>query len=329
MGTPAAIEWSNAGAWRARFANASRLRRLADDCALMSTKRKASEPSGAAGKRRAADDATETIEGGDDLLGIIDGLGGDEGNENDEDALQSAFENDADGLGDALGDDLEGQIEAGVDGIEEGDLGESEIADDDDAPQSEVGDDAASEADEDVLLPSGLEESELKTATEVDLSKLDISAAQARKIAPLLCANEALTTIRCEGGELSVADLRDEDELEWDSEEYHDVEAIIIAEYMKTNTVLQRLDLARNSITDAGARALALALHLNSSLEYLNLESNVVAEKGGKALCEMVASNNRLSYLNISHNAISTTGQQELRDVWTKAHGGSQLGLHL
>jgi len=269
-------------AQRERFANASRLRRLADDCALMSTKRKASEPGGAAGKRRAADDATETIEGGYDLLGIIDGLGGDEGNENDEDALQSAFENDADGLGDALGDDLEGQIEAGVDGIEEGDLGESEIADDDDAPQSEVGDDAVSEADEDVLLPSGLEESELKTATEVDLSKLDISAAQARKIAPLLCANEALTTIRCEGGELSVADLRDEDELEWDSEEYHDVEAIIIAEYMKTNTVLQRLDLARNSITDAGARALALALHLNSSLEYLNLESNVVAEKGGK-----------------------------------------------
>ena len=27
-----------------------------------------------------------------------------------------------------------------------------------------------------------------------------------------------------------MADLRDEDELEWDSEEYHDVEAIIIAE---------------------------------------------------------------------------------------------------
>ena len=42
------------------------------------TKRKASEPGGAAGKRRAADDATETIEGGDDLLGIIDGLGGDD-----------------------------------------------------------------------------------------------------------------------------------------------------------------------------------------------------------------------------------------------------------
>ena len=35
-----------------------------------------------------------------------------------------------------------------------------------------------------------------------------------------------------------MADLRDEDELEWDSEEYHDVEAIIIAEsFVKLSTV--------------------------------------------------------------------------------------------
>ena len=292
----------------------------------MSTKRKAPAPGGAAGKRRAADEAPESIDGGDDLLGIIDGLGGGEGDDTDADALQSALENGDDGLGDELGDELEGDA-IGLDGLTDNDLGESEIADDDDTPQSEIGDDAVSEADEDVVLP--IDESELKTATAIDLSKLDITAAQARKIAPLLCANADLKTIRCEGGELSVSDLRDEDELEWDSEEYHDVEAIIIAEYMKTNTELKRLDLARNSITDAGARALALALHLNSSVEYLNLESNVVAEKGGKALCLAVASNSRLSYLNISHNAISSTGQQELRDVWTKAHGGSQLGLHL
>ena len=98
---------------------------------------------------------------------------------------------------------------------------------------------------------------------------------------------------------------------------------------MKTNTKLERLDLARNSITDAGAAALALALQENSSVNYLNLESNVVAERGGRALCVAVASNSRLSYLNLSYNAIPSTGQQELRDVWTKAHGGSQLGLHL
>ena len=293
----------------------------------MSTKRKAPAPAaGAAGKRR-AEEAPEMIEGGEDLLGIIDGLGGGEGADADDDALQSVLENGDDGLGDELGDELEGQFEAGVDGFTDNDLGDTGDDDDDDAAQSEIGDDAVSEADEDVVLP--IDESELKTATAIDLSKLDITAAQARKIAPLLCANADLKTIRCEGGELSVSDLRDEDELEWDSEEYHDVEAIIIAEYMKTNTELKRLDLARNSITDAGARALALALSLNTSVEYLNLESNVVAEKGGKALCLAVASNSRLSYLNISHNAISSTGQQELRDVWTKAHGGSQPGLHL
>lgn len=50
---------------------------------------------------------------------------------------------------------------------------------------------------------------------------------------------------------------------------------------------------------------------------------------GGRALCVAVASNSRLSYLNLSYNAIPSTGQQELREVWTKAHGGSQLGLHL
>jgi len=292
----------------------------------MSTKRKAPAPGGAAGKRRAADEAPETIEGGDDLLGLADDLLGAEGNDNDDAALQSVLENGDDGLGDELGDELEGEFQAGEDGCFDNELGDTGD-DDDDAGQSEIGDDAVSEADEDVVLP--MDESELRTASEIDLSKLDITAAQARKIAPLLCANAELRTIRLGGGELTVSDLRDEDELEWDSEEYHDVEAIIIAEYMKTNTELQRLDLARNSITDAGAAALALALHENSSVEYLNLESNVVAEKGCRALCLAVASNSRLSYLNISHNAISSTGQQELRDVWTKAHGGSQLGLHL
>ena len=86
--------------------------------------------------------------------------------------------------------------------------------DDDDAGQSKIGDDAASEAGKDEVLP--MDESELKTAPEIDLSTLDVTVAQARKIAPLLCAHADLKTIRCEGGELSVSDLREEEELEWD-----------------------------------------------------------------------------------------------------------------
>jgi len=288
----------------------------------MSTKRKAPAPTGAAGKRKAAEDAPDTIEGGEDVLGILDAIDDDDGNEGDEAALQSALENGDDGLGDELGDELEGELE-GENTFDGSELGEGEEEDE----LSEVEDGQSEVADEDVQLP--VEESELQTASEVDFSSMGISAAQARKMAPLLCANTELTIIKCEGHELTVSDLREEDELEWDSEEYHDVEAIFIAEYLKTNKVMVRLDLARNSIADAGAAALALALHENSTLEYLNLEGNSLAEKGCKALCEAVASNSTLSYLNVMYNGIPSSGQQDLRDVWTKAHGGSQLGLHL
>jgi hypothetical protein len=290
----------------------------------MSTKRKAPADTGAAGKRRAADETAETIDGGDDVLGMLDGFEQDEGADENDAALQSALENGDAGLGDELGDDLEGELEDNIDGLD----GDSQLGDDDDddVGQSDA-EEAPSEADEDVELP--VDESTLKTASEVDLSGLTVSPAQARRMAPLLVANTELTTIKCPGHELSVSDLRDEDELEWDSEEYNDLEAIIIAEYLKTNTELTRLDLARNSIGDAGSVALALALHENSTLEYINLEGNAVAEKGCRALCEAVKSNSTLSYLNLSYNGIPSSSQQELKDVWAKAHSGAQLGLHL
>lgn len=286
----------------------------------MSTKRKAPEPTGAAGKRRASQsEEPEAIDGNEDLLAGFDDI-------ENEDALQSALEGD-DGLGDDLGDEFEGGLEEGGEDGDDfyGDADEGE--EEDDVPQSEA-EEAPSECDdEEVNLP--MDVGELQTASEIDLSGETVSAAQARRIAPLLCANSELTTIRIDGHELSVSDLREEDELEWDSEEFHDVEAIIIAEYLKTNESLKRLDLARNSIANAGCVALAQALKENTTLEYLNLESNVVAEKGGKALCDAMSTNTTLSYLNVMYNAIPSSGHEELRDLWTKAHGGSQLGLHL
>jgi len=286
----------------------------------MSSKRKApvaTGATGAAGKRRAVDDAE--VDGGDELSGdalrdvIEDGLYDDE----TDDALHSVL--DAGVLGDELGDEL---------GDHFGSNREEDDDDFDDADEDgSVSELAPSECDEDVELP--LPEVELQTATVIDLSGVDVSEAQARRIAPLLCGNRALKTIKCDGHDLSTADLREEDELEWDSEEFRDVEAIIIAEFLKGNKELTRLDLARNSISDAGACALALALRENSTLQYLNLESNVVAEKGGKALCMAVGENKSLSYLNVMYNAIPNSGQQELRELWTQAHQGSQLGLHL
>uniref|UniRef100_A0A7S4C5B2 Uncharacterized protein n=1 Tax=Chrysotila carterae TaxID=13221 RepID=A0A7S4C5B2_CHRCT len=169
----------------------------------------------------------------------------------------------------------------------------------------------------------------LQTATELDLSTLTLNAAQAHRIAPFLPANQALTLIKFEGHELQVSELRDEEELEWDSEEITDVEAIIIAEYLKGSSSMKRLDLARNNIADDGAVALAVALSSNGVLEYLNLESNTVAERGGAALIQAVQANSTLQYLNLAYNAIPSACQQELRDVWTREREGLQLGLHL
>ena len=63
-----------------------------------------------------------------------------------------------------------------------------------------------------------------------------------------------------DGGGERVGDLREDDELEWDSEEYTDTDAIFIAELLKANTTVKRLDLARNGIGPTGAAAVAAAL---------------------------------------------------------------------
>ena len=55
---------------------------------------------------------------------------------------------------------------------------------------------------------------------------------------------------------------------------------IIIAELLKVNETVKRLDLARNNIGDIGVCAIAQMLRSNSSIEYLNLESNEFGERG-------------------------------------------------
>lgn len=131
-------------------------------------------------------------------------------------------------------------------------------------------------------LPAELTEDALTTGVELDLSRISITAAQARRMAPLICSNGDLNIIKFAEHELMIGELREEDELEWDSEEYTDIEAIFIAEYVKHSTVLKRLDLARNQIGDEGAFALAAAVSVNPTIEYLNLESNNLSGTGAQ-----------------------------------------------
>ena len=141
--------------------------------------------------------------------------------------------------------------------------------------------------------------------------------------------NGDLAKLKLATSTLSISDLKEDDELEWDSEEYTDVEAIIIAEYLKASLPkLERLDLGRNQISDAGARALSAAIAVNTTLEYLNLESNHVAERGGRSFVEAITGNTTLSYLNLTYNAIPASLQQEIREGWASGRE-STLGLHL
>ena len=235
------------------------------------SKRAAPGPdSRAAGKRRIGDaDDVAPGDGGDELENyLFEGEG-----ELDDLAAGDGFDGDLagalarSGSADVSDSELDASLEQGLERVD------SEV-------HSEVQESESEEAGE---LP--FTDEELSTATDLDFSELTLSSAQARRAAELIAGNVVLTVIHFDGHDLPVSDLREEDELEWDSEEYTDTEAIIIAEILKKEGCqVKRLDLARNQITDHGARALALMLHTNTNLEYLNLESNMVGEKGAPSL---------------------------------------------
>jgi len=276
---------------------------------FMSPKRKDPEPPAprATGKRKGNDDDAGfagDVEGDvlEDLLGLDGGL----------ESLDQEDGGDDDDLAAALREDVD----------------ERELAARFSSQDSQVLEAQESESEESAELP--FTDEELTTAEKLNFCGVSLSGAQARRVAQLVADNSSLLTIQFEGHELPIGDLLEEDELELDSEEYTDIEAIIIAEILKKdNNAVKRLDLARNQITDDGAKALAQMLTTNATLEYLNLESNMISEKGGAAFGRAVLENSTLQYLNLMYNSIPSTRQQDLRDIWQATSGRGQLGLHL
>uniref|UniRef100_A0A7S2J7L5 Uncharacterized protein n=1 Tax=Haptolina brevifila TaxID=156173 RepID=A0A7S2J7L5_9EUKA len=214
------------------------------------------------------------------------------------------------------GDDAEGDLAAA---FAEGDVdGDSEVAAFADETVDEVGE-----------LPDGLDETKMTEDEEVDLSAHDLTLPEARRVAQSLAQNDSLATIKFSDHSLAVGDLKEEDELEWDSEEYNDVDAIIIAELLKANTSVKRLDLARNQIGDAGACALAAVIQTNTVIEYVNLESNTLGERAGLAFRNALEGNTTLQYLNLMYNSVPTSLQAEIRETWQSLRQHQQVGLHL
>ena len=87
-----------------------------------------------------------------------------------------------------------------------------------------------------------------------------------------------------------------------------DAGAVALAQALHHNSTLGVLDLSNNSISDAGAVALAQALHHNSTLKELDLSNNSISDAGAVALAQALHHNSTLSVLYLSNISIGDAG---------------------
>ena len=87
-----------------------------------------------------------------------------------------------------------------------------------------------------------------------------------------------------------------------------DAGAVALAQALHHNSTLKALYLSYNSISDAGAVPLAQALHHNSTLEWLYLSNNSISDAGAVALAQALHHNSTLKELKLSNNSISDAG---------------------
>ena len=81
-----------------------------------------------------------------------------------------------------------------------------------------------------------------------------------------------------------------------------DAGAVALAQALYHNSTLERLNLSNNSISDAGAVALAQVLHHSSTLRQLYLTNNSVSDGGAVALAQALHHNSTLKVLDLSGN---------------------------
>jgi len=88
-----------------------------------------------------------------------------------------------------------------------------------------------------------------------------------------------------------------------------------LAEVLKTNESLRKLNLMGNEIGVQGALDLASALKVNETLLSLNLLYNQMGNEGAKALAESLKSNHTLKELLLGNNNIGSEGAVQLAEA--------------
>jgi Ran GTPase-activating protein (RanGAP) involved in mRNA processing and transport len=89
----------------------------------------------------------------------------------------------------------------------------------------------------------------------------------------------------------------------------------VLAEALKINTKLETITLYHNNIGDDGAIAIAEALEQHITLKTIWLNMNKISDKGAKALAEALKTNKTLILFNISNNNIGYDGGIAIADA--------------
>ena len=103
--------------------------------------------------------------------------------------------------------------------------------------------------------------------------------------------------------------------------------AAALAEAVKTNSKLTKLDLSLNKIDDAGVAALAEAISINSTLGELNLSLNQIEDYGAAALAGAIKRNSTFTVLYLSGNKIGDSGGSALAEAIQKNCTLTKLNL--
>jgi Leucine Rich repeat len=107
-----------------------------------------------------------------------------------------------------------------------------------------------------------------------------------------------------------------------------DAGAAVFAEALKVNKSLAVLCLYNNSIGDAGAAAIAEALKVNNSLTTLNIHSNIIGDAGSAVLAEALKVNKSLTTLEISSNRIGDAGAAAIAEALKANKSLTTLYIH-
>ncbi|KAH7489086.1 Nucleotide-binding oligomerization domain-containing protein 2 [Phytophthora ramorum] len=99
---------------------------------------------------------------------------------------------------------------------------------------------------------------------------------------------------------------------------FSDANGALLGAALATNTVLQKMDLHGNLLSDGAAIAIANdGLAHNKSLRYLNLAENTIGSAGGKALFRCLGSHNRtLETLILRNNHLMSDVMPSLIEAW-------------